>query len=97
LEIVAASGMPQTEVADLVEPRRKDVLEKTAEELVDFELHDGPFVCLAVLVPKANSTIVDGEDSAVCDGVPKDVSGQVLEDPISTVDRGLDEAAPLPR
>ena len=97
VEIVATSGMPQAEVADLVEARRQDVLEETAEKLVGFELHDSPFTGLAVLVPKADSAIIDGDDPIICDGVPEDVSGQVLQDTISTMDSGFDEAVPLLR
>jgi hypothetical protein len=97
VEIVATSGMPQAEVADFVEAGRKDVLEKTAEELVGFELHDSPFVGLAVLVSKADSAIIDGDDPAIRDGVPEDVSRQVLQDTISTMDSGFDEAVPLLR
>jgi molybdopterin-guanine dinucleotide biosynthesis protein A len=95
VEIVATSGMPQAEVTDFVEARRQDVLEKAAEEFVGFELHHGPFAGLAVLVPKADSAIIDGDDPTVCDGVPEDVSGEVLQDTIPAIDRGLDEAVPL--
>lgn len=95
VEIVATSGMPQAEIADLVEARWKDVLEKATEKFVGFELHHSPFAGLAVLVPKADSAITDGDDPTVCDGVPEDVSGEVLQDTIPAIDRGLDEAAPL--
>jgi hypothetical protein len=97
VEIVATSGMPQAEVADFVEARWKDVLEKTAEELVGIEIHGVPLVGLAVLVPKADSAIIDGDDPAICDGVPEDIAGQVLQDAISTINGGLDEAVPLLR
>jgi hypothetical protein len=97
VEIVATSGMPQAEVADLVEAGWKDVLEKTAEELVGVEVHGGPLVSLAVLVAEADSAVIDGEDSAIGDGMPEDVSGKVLQDTFSTMDSGFDEAVPLLR
>lgn len=97
LEIVTTPGMPKTEVADLVKARWKHVLKKSAEELIGVEVDSGPFACLAMLIAEADSAVSDGEDSAVCDGVPKDVSGQVLQDAISAIDDGFDEAAPLLR
>lgn len=97
VEIVSVTGMPQAEVADLVEARWEDMLEKTPDELVGIEVHGGPLECLAVLVAEADSAMIDGEDSAIGDGVPEDVAGQVLQDPISTMDGGFDEAVPILR
>lgn len=97
VEIVAASGMPKAEVSDFMEAGWKHVLEKPPDELIGVEVHGVPLESFAVLVAEADSAVFDGEDSVIGDGMPEDVAGEVLQDTISAIDGGLDEASPLLR
>ena len=77
--VVALGGMPQAEVADLVEAARKHMLEEAAHELLAVELTDPPAVGLTVLVTKADGVVVETDDAGVGEGDAKDVAREVVE------------------
>ena len=69
--VVALGGMPQAEVADLVEAARQHMLEEAAHELLAVELTDPPAVGLTVLVTKADGVVVETDDAGVGEGDAK--------------------------
>ena len=77
--VVASGGMPQAEVADLVEAAWKHMLEEAAHELSAVELTDPPAVGLTVLVTKADGVVVETDDAGVGEGDAKDVAREVVE------------------
>ena len=77
--VVALGGMPQAEVADLVEAARKHMLEEAAHELLAVELTDLPAIGLTVLVTEADGVVVETDDAGVGEGDTKDVAREVVE------------------
>jgi hypothetical protein len=71
----------ETEVADATETFRKDVKEKTADELVSIEHDHLGFVAGTIVLPaEADATILAGEEPAVCDCDAMGVAPQIVED-----------------
>ena len=77
--IVALGGMPEAEVADLVEAARKHMLKQAAHELLAVKLTDPPAVGLMVLVAKADGVVVKTDDAGVGESEAKDVAREVVE------------------
>jgi len=68
-------------VADATEAFRKDVKEKTTDELVGMEHDRLGFVASTVVLPaEADATILTGEEPAVCDCDAMGVAPQIIED-----------------
>jgi len=79
----------QAVVAHLVGSPGQDVLEKPAEEFLSVQGHGLPALVAGILVPEGHGPLVRGEDSPVGDGDAMDVPGQVLDDPVGTLDGGF--------
>ncbi len=93
--VVALSGMPQTEVADLVEAARQHVLEEAAHELVAAEAAGSPAAGLAVLVLDGDRFVVEADDAGVGESDAKDVAGEVVEHGLFAVAPGGDVEDPV--
>ena len=75
--------------ADLVETCGEHVLEKATHEFQGRECHGLPASLPGVLVAEGYGVVFDGEDAVVGDGNPVDVAGEVGENFLGTLDRGL--------
>ena len=75
----AFCGMPETEIADLVEALGKDVLEEAAHELVAFHATGAPTRRLTMLVSDGDGVIIEGDEASIGDGDAKHVAGEVIE------------------
>lgn len=71
---VSVARGEETEVADLVDAARRDVLEKAMGELDGRKSHRLPALLAGVLVAEGDAAIVQGEDSAVGDGDAVDIA-----------------------
>lgn len=85
--VLALGGMPQAEVADLVQAFRQDVLQEPAHELMAGDAAGPPSVRLPMLVADRDGLVVDADDAGVGDGNPEHIAGEVVE-------RGLLAASP---
>lgn len=71
----------ETEVADATEAFRKDVKEKTADELVGIEHDHLGFVAGTIVLPaEADAIILAGEQAVVCDCDAMGIAPQIVED-----------------
>jgi hypothetical protein len=77
--VVALRGMPQAEVADLVEAARQHVLEEAAHELVAAQAAGSPAAGLAFLVLDRDRSVVEADDPGIGKSDAKDVAGEVFE------------------
>jgi hypothetical protein len=80
LQAPAGTGTEDAAIADLAEPSRKNMLEKSTDEVDggqgDLAEHPG----FVVPVAEADPAMVDGLDARVADGNTKEVAAQVVED-----------------
>jgi len=88
-ETPATAGSEEAVEADLVEARGEYVLKKATDEFRGRECHDCPASLAGVLVAEGYGVVVDGKDAVVGDGNAVDVAGEVHEDLLGTLDRGL--------
>src|SRR5271170_6071984 len=65
--VLAFGGMPQTEVADLMQALGQDVLKEAAHELLAGDAADSPAVGFAMLVADGDSLIVEADDAGIGD------------------------------
>ena len=72
-------GMPETEIADLVEALGKDVLEEAAHELAAFHATGAPTRRFTMLVSDGDGVMVEGDEASIGDGDAKDVAREVIE------------------
>ena len=77
--VFAPGGMPQAEVADLVQASGQDVLQEPAHELMARDAAGPPSVRLALLVANGDAVVVEADDAGVGDGHAEDVAGEVVE------------------
>ena len=77
--VLALGGMPQAEVADLMQALGQDVLEEAAHELLPGDAAGPPPVGFAMLVADGDSLIVEPDDTGVGDRNAEDVAGEVIE------------------
>ena len=84
-----AGGTEEAVVADFMESRREDVLEKPAYKFVGDERHTSPAVVSGVLVAERNVSVIDGEYSAIGYGGAMDVAREILKHPLRSLDTGL--------
>src|SRR5689334_11238815 len=76
---IALGGVPQAEVADLVQPLRQNMLQEPAHELFARDPAGAPAVGLAFLVAEGDAAGIEVDDAAVGDGDAEDVAGKVIE------------------
>src|SRR6516225_4947256 len=74
------TGMPEAEIANLVQALGQDVLQEAAHELRAIEGADAPAVGLAVLVAERDGVLVERDDARIGDGDAKDVTREISED-----------------
>ena len=77
--ILAPDGMPQAEVADLVQALGQDMLEEAAHELLAGDAAGPPSVGFAMLVADGDGLVVEPDDTGVGDRDAEDVAGEVIE------------------
>src|ERR1700722_9686778 len=77
--ILAPDGMPQAEVADLVQALGQDMLEEAAHELLAGDAAGPPPVGFAMLVADGDGLIVEADNAGVGDRDAEDVAGEVIE------------------
>src|ERR1700691_1577884 len=75
----ALGGMPEAEVADLMQTLRQDVLEEAAHELLAGDTAHPPAVGFAMLVADGDRLIVEGDDAGIGDGDAEDIAGEIIE------------------
>lgn len=85
--MVAAGGMPQAIIANLVEAGWQDVLEKAPDELVAGHGLVAMAIGRPVLVAEGDGLGVDGQDAVVGDADAESVASEIIE-------RGLLSLAP---
>src|SRR6516164_6678549 len=76
---LAARGMPQAVIANLVEAGWQDVLKEAADELMAGQGFPALAVGAAVLVAVGHGVVVDGQDAVVGDGDTEGVAGEIVE------------------
>ena len=89
-------GMPQTEVADLVEAARQHVLEEAAHELLAAEAEGSRAVGPAFLVLDGDRFVVETDDAGVGESDAKDVAGEIVENGLFAAAPGGDVEDPGP-
>ena len=62
------------------------MLEKTPNELLGVDGHGLRLSCASAPIPKAHLTVVDREDSAICNSDSVNIAGEVIEDLAATLD-----------
>ncbi len=77
--VLAFGGMPQAEVADLVQALGQDVLEEATQELRTGDAGGPPPVGFAMLVADGDGLVVETDDAGVGDGDAEDVACEVVE------------------
>ena len=92
--IVALRGVPQAEVAHLMEPAWQHVLEEAAHELVAAEAAGSRAAGLAVLVSNGDGLVVEVGDAGVGESDAKDITGEVIERRLFAVAPGGDVKHP---
>lgn len=83
-QVLPVAGMPQAEVAHLVEASREHVLEIAAKELVAGQLHRAPGAGVGAAVPEAHGVLVEADEAGAGDGHALQVAPEVLENPLGT-------------
>ena len=76
-------------VSDLVYAAGQDVLEESTDELLGVQRHCPPAGFAGFLVAEGDPAIVDGEDTAVGDSDAVDVTAEVFQHSVSTLDGRL--------
>jgi hypothetical protein len=92
--VVALSGMPQAEIANLVEAARQHVLEEATHELVAADAAGSRAAGLAFVVLDADGLLVEPDDAGVGESDAKDVAGKVVEHRLFTGAPGGDVEDP---
>ena len=92
--VVALSGMPQAEIANLVEAAWHHVLEEAAHELIAAEVAGSCAAGLAFPVFDADGLVVEPDDAGVGESDAKDVAGEVAEHRLFAVAPGGDMEDP---
>ncbi len=77
--ILALGGMPQAEVADLVQALGQYVLEEAAHELLAVDAAGPPAVGFAMFVADGDGLVIEADDTGIGDGDTEDVAGEVIE------------------
>ena len=77
--MLTSARMPQTVIADFVQPLWQHVLQEAAEEFVPVQARAAPAVGGAVLVPDDDARLIDGKDAALGYGDAKHVAREVSE------------------
>ena len=77
--LLAPGWMPQSEVSNLVQPLRQDVLEEPAHEFLPRHAAGPPLVRSALLVADRHRPLVKTDDAGVGNGDAKDVASKVLQ------------------
>ena len=72
-------GMPQAEIANLVEAARQHVLKEAAHEFVAAEAAGSRPASRAFLVLDGDRFVVETDDAGIGESDTKDVAGEVLE------------------
>jgi hypothetical protein len=75
----AFAGVPEPEIANLVQSFWQDVLKEAAHELLALEGADAPAVGLAVLVAERDGVLVEADDARVGNGNAKDITREIPE------------------
>jgi hypothetical protein len=69
--VLALRGMPQAEVAHLVEAARLHMLEEAAHKFMA--------AGLAFLIPEGDRSIIETDNAGIGEGDAKDIAGEVFE------------------
>jgi hypothetical protein len=83
------AGVPETVIAYLVKAFWQYMEKETTEELNTLYPFSLPLVRVMVLVFYRNVAFVHGNEPAIGDGNPKDVTGEVLQDSVLTCSVGF--------
>jgi hypothetical protein len=84
----ALGGVPQAEVADLVQAFGQNVLHEPTDELFTRDPAGAPAVGFALLVAERHGLVVEADNSVIGDGHAEDVAGQVIQDRLLTFTPG---------
>ena len=79
-DLVTPRGVPQPEVANLVQTLRQDMLKEPAHEFMPGNAAGPPLVRFALLVADRDGLIIKTNDTGIGDGDTKDVAGKVIQD-----------------
>ena len=83
------AGGEKAVVTDLVKTAGEDMLQETADELHHRQGHRLPYLFPGILVAEGNLAVISGKDAIVGDGDAVDVTGEILEDFLCSLDTGL--------
>ena len=95
LKSVSFGGAEQTVVSDLVEAFWQHMLEEPADELGSGQRHGIPAGVAGILVAEGHISLINGHDAVVGDGNPVDVTSEIGEYFVCSLDGGFAVDDPL--
>ncbi len=77
--LLTPGGVPQAEVADLVQTLGQDVLEEPTHEFMTGHADGPPAIGFSMLVADGHGLVVETDDAGVGYGDPEDVAREIIQ------------------